>query len=153
MFYEIRRYQTQAGRREEWVRYMEDVVLPYQQSKGMTVTASFIDDEDPDGYVWIRRVDDETPRSGTYRAGARGRLPDRMGAVHVLPSAHVEPVGVQCRYEPVAELGPWLHAIGGLDDQRFNSGRARVGRNRRQVAPIRTAHVPDPHRPAIGRPS
>jgi NADPH:quinone reductase-like Zn-dependent oxidoreductase len=38
--YEIRRYQTRPGRREEWVRYMEDVVILYQQSKGMTVTAS-----------------------------------------------------------------------------------------------------------------
>jgi hypothetical protein len=45
------------------VRYMEEVVIPYEQSKGMTVTASFIDDEDPDGYVWIRRFNDEdTPR-------------------------------------------------------------------------------------------
>lgn len=24
MFYEIRRYQTRPGRRDEWVRYMED---------------------------------------------------------------------------------------------------------------------------------
>jgi hypothetical protein len=25
MFYEIRRYQTEPGRRDEWVRYMENV--------------------------------------------------------------------------------------------------------------------------------
>lgn len=68
MFYEIRRYQTRPGRREEWVRYMEDVVIPYEQSKGMTVTASFIDDEDPDGYVWMRRFDDETHRTTAYAA-------------------------------------------------------------------------------------
>lgn len=43
MFYEIRRYQAVPGRRAEWVRYMEDVVIPYQQSHGMTVTASFVD--------------------------------------------------------------------------------------------------------------
>ncbi|MGW3063610.1 hypothetical protein ACWDA8_08845, partial [Streptomyces sp. NPDC001130] len=46
MYYEIRRYQAQPGRREEWVRYMEDVVLPFQTSLGMDVTASFIDDEE-----------------------------------------------------------------------------------------------------------
>jgi NIPSNAP len=68
MFYEIRRYQTRPGRREEWVRYMEEVVIPYEQSKGMTVTASFIDDEDPDGYVWIRRFNDETHRAAAYAA-------------------------------------------------------------------------------------
>ena len=68
MFYEIRRYQTEPGRRDEWVRYMENVVIPYQQSKGMTITASFVDDEDPDGYVWIRRFDDETHRATLYAA-------------------------------------------------------------------------------------
>jgi len=68
MFYEIRHYQTEPGRRDEWVRYMEDVVIPYQQSKGMTVTASFVDDEDPDGYVWIRRFDDEANRAALYAA-------------------------------------------------------------------------------------
>jgi NIPSNAP len=68
MFYEIRRYQTRPGRREEWVRYMEDVVIPYEQSRGMVVTASFVDDEDPDGYVWIRRFDDETHRAAAYAA-------------------------------------------------------------------------------------
>ena len=68
MFYEIRRYQTEPGRRDEWLRYMENVVIPYQQSKGMTITASFVDDEDPDGYVWIRRFDDEAHRAALYAA-------------------------------------------------------------------------------------
>ena len=68
MLYEIRRYQTAPGRRDEWVRYMENVVIPYQRSKGMTVTASFVDDEDPDGYVWIRRFDDEADRVALYAA-------------------------------------------------------------------------------------
>jgi quinol monooxygenase YgiN len=68
MFYEIRRYQTKPGRREEWVHYMEDVVIPYQQSKGMTVTATFVDEEDPDGYVWMRRFDDEAQREAVYAA-------------------------------------------------------------------------------------
>lgn len=67
-FYEIRRYQARPGRRAQWVRYMEDVVIPFQQSTGMTVTASFVDQEDPDGYVWIRRFDDETQRAATYAA-------------------------------------------------------------------------------------
>lgn len=37
MLYEIRRYQTRPGRRDDWGRYMEGVVLPFQQAKGMTV--------------------------------------------------------------------------------------------------------------------
>ncbi|MFI9645591.1 NIPSNAP family protein [Streptomyces sp. NPDC052040] len=59
MFYEIRRYQTRPGRRDAWVRYMEEVNLPFQQSLGMVVTGSFVDEEDPDGYVWIRRFESE----------------------------------------------------------------------------------------------
>jgi hypothetical protein len=68
VFYEIRRYQSQPGRREEWVRYMEDVVIPFQASKGITVTASFVDEEDADGYVWIRRFEDEAQRVAQYAA-------------------------------------------------------------------------------------
>ena len=72
MFYEIRRYQAVPGRRDEWVRYMEDVVIPYQQSHGMTVTASFVDEEDPDGYIWIRRSTTR-PRREPLRGRLRGR--------------------------------------------------------------------------------
>ncbi|MFD2421822.1 NIPSNAP family protein [Amycolatopsis pigmentata] len=66
MFYEIRRYQVRPGRRDEWVRYMEDTVIPFQVEQGMSVTASFVDEEDPDGYVWIRRFEDEQERIALY---------------------------------------------------------------------------------------
>jgi hypothetical protein len=66
MFYEIRRYQIRPGRRDEWVRYMEDAVIPFQVERGMSVTASFVDEEDPDGYVWIRRFEDEQERETLY---------------------------------------------------------------------------------------
>ncbi len=56
------------GRRDDWVRYMEDVVIPFQQANGMTVIASFIDEEDEDGYVWIRRFADEDDRVARYAA-------------------------------------------------------------------------------------
>lgn len=68
MFYEIRRYQSQPGRRDEWIRYMEDVVIPFQASKGIDVLASFTDEQDDDGYVWIRRFDDEAQREAQYAA-------------------------------------------------------------------------------------
>ncbi|MET7685310.1 NIPSNAP family protein [Streptomyces sp. NPDC005423] len=68
MFYEIRRYQAQPGRREEWVRYMEDVVLPFQTSLGMQLTASFVVDDDEDGYVWIRRFEDDAHHTALYKA-------------------------------------------------------------------------------------
>src|SRR5262245_18188432 len=68
MFYEIRRYQTRPGRREEWVRSMEEVIIPFQTGQGMNVTASFIDDQDEDGYVWMRRFENESNRDALYAA-------------------------------------------------------------------------------------
>ncbi|MER8188429.1 NIPSNAP family protein [Kitasatospora sp. NPDC094015] len=68
MFYEIRRYQARPGRRAEWVHYMEDVVIPFQASQGMDVVASFVDEQDEDGYVWIRRFEDEARREELYAA-------------------------------------------------------------------------------------
>lgn len=67
-FYELRRYRTRPGRREEWVRYMEDVVIPFQSAAGMDVIASFVDEQDEDAYVWIRRFDDEEQRLDRYAA-------------------------------------------------------------------------------------
>lgn len=86
MFYEIRRYQIRPGRRDEWVRFMEDVVIPFQQSKGMAVTASFIDEEDDDAYVWIRRFEDEAQREALYAAvyDSDGWKNDVGPAVHEL---------------------------------------------------------------------
>lgn len=66
MFYELRRYQTRPGRRDEWVRYMEDVIIPFQVSKGMVITASFVDEDDEDGYLWMRRFEDEAQRERLY---------------------------------------------------------------------------------------
>lgn len=68
MFFEIRRYQTRPGRRDEWVRYMEEVVIPFQAAGGMQVVGSFVDEQDGDGYVWIRRFEDEARRVELYAA-------------------------------------------------------------------------------------
>lgn len=66
--YEIRRYQAHPGRRGELVKIMEDVVLPFVRSRGMSVTGSFTDEQDPDVYVWIRRFDSEADRVAQYTA-------------------------------------------------------------------------------------
>ncbi len=68
MYYEIRHYQARPGRRSEWVRYMEDVVIPFQASLGMDVIASFVDSEREDGYVWMRRFEDEAQSEVLYAA-------------------------------------------------------------------------------------
>ena len=68
MFFELRQYRTLPGKRESWVRLMEEVIIPFQVSKGMVVVGSFVGEEEDDLYVWIRRFDDEGQREQLYEA-------------------------------------------------------------------------------------
>ena len=68
MFYEFRQYTVKDGRRKEWVKYMEEVILPFQISKGMVVLGSFVDEENADLYYWIRRFKNEKDRERLYKA-------------------------------------------------------------------------------------
>ena len=66
MFFELRQYRTKPGQRENWVKFMEETVIPYQISKGMVVIGSFIGEEEEDLYVWIRRFVSEEQRVELY---------------------------------------------------------------------------------------
>ena len=68
MFYEFRQYTIKDGKRSEWVKYMEEVIIPFQVSKGMVILGSFIDEEDEDTYYWIRRFKNEKERERLYKA-------------------------------------------------------------------------------------
>ena len=68
MFFELRRYQIKDGKRDQWVRFMEDEIIPFQISKGMVVCGSFIDQENPEVYVWIRRFENEAEKERLYKA-------------------------------------------------------------------------------------
>src|SRR5262249_57318568 len=68
MLYELRQYRAQPGRRDDLARYMEEVIIPFQTSKGMVVVASFVGEAEDDLYVWIRRFEDEADRVRLYEA-------------------------------------------------------------------------------------
>ena len=34
MFFELRQYLIRPGKQDEWVRFMEDEIIPFQQSQG-----------------------------------------------------------------------------------------------------------------------
>ena len=68
MFFELRQYRTLPGKREAWVKYMEEVIIPFQISKGMVVAGSFVGEQEDDLYVWIRRFDSEEQRVALYEA-------------------------------------------------------------------------------------
>ena len=48
MFFELRQYRTKPGMRGDWVKYMEEVIIPFQVSKGMVVSGSFVGEEEDD---------------------------------------------------------------------------------------------------------
>jgi len=68
MLFELRQYRVYPGQRARWVKFMEEVIIPFQVSKGMVVVGSFVADEDPDAYVWIRRFENEDEREQLYEA-------------------------------------------------------------------------------------
>ena len=71
------------------------------------------------------------------RLRAERRLAGRVGAVHVLPGAHFQPVGVQFRDELRRELAPVVaRAVGALDEHASHARRVRLGDDRGDVPPL-----------------
>jgi hypothetical protein len=69
MFFELRQYPIKPGQRDKWVKLMEEVIIPYQISKGMVVIGSFVSESDEENlYVWIRRFENEEARKELYAA-------------------------------------------------------------------------------------
>jgi len=66
VLFELRRYQTQPGQRDRWVKMMEEEIIPFQVSKGMVILGSFVGEDDDDTYVWLRRFEDEEERRRLY---------------------------------------------------------------------------------------
>ncbi len=66
MFFELRRYQINEGKRDEFVRLMEEQIIPFQTQQGMSILGSFVAEEDDTTYVWIRRFDSEEERERLY---------------------------------------------------------------------------------------
>jgi quinol monooxygenase YgiN len=68
MLFELRRYETEPGTRDRLVEVMEADVIPFQTSKGVVILGSFVAEEDPNVYVWLRRFEDEEHRKALYAA-------------------------------------------------------------------------------------
>ena len=51
-FYELRQYKVLPGKMDEWVRIMEQEIIPFQVSKGMVICGSFRGETDDSIYVW-----------------------------------------------------------------------------------------------------
>jgi hypothetical protein len=66
MFFELRQYRTKEGQRENWVKLMEETIIPFQIAQGMVVIGSFVGEQEHDLYVWIRRFESEAQREELY---------------------------------------------------------------------------------------
>jgi hypothetical protein len=67
-FYELRQYKVRPGKIDEWVKIMEQEIIPFQVSKGMVICGSFRGEADPSVYVWLRRFESESEREALYKA-------------------------------------------------------------------------------------
>jgi hypothetical protein len=67
MFFELRQYRIKDGKRDRWVKIMEEKIIPFQVSKGMVFVGSFVSMDEPDLYIWIRRFESEEEAERLYR--------------------------------------------------------------------------------------
>jgi hypothetical protein len=67
-FYELRQYKVLPDKLDEWVRIMEEEIIPFQVSKGMVICGSYRGEKDESVYVWIRRFESEAHREAQYKA-------------------------------------------------------------------------------------
>ena len=66
MLFELRQYRIKNGLRDEWVKLMEEKIIPFQTLKGVVVVGSFVASEEEDLYVWLRRFENEAERKRLY---------------------------------------------------------------------------------------
>ena len=67
MIFELRQYRMLPGKRDEWIAYMDQVVIPSQTAAGAVILGSFAGLDEDELYVWIRRFDNEEERVRLYK--------------------------------------------------------------------------------------
>jgi hypothetical protein len=91
--FELRQYRTHPGQRENWVKYMEEVIIPFQTARGMTIVGSWVGEQEDDLYVWVRRFESEEDRQRLYRevyesdewkSNIGPRIPDMMNRERIV---------------------------------------------------------------------
>ncbi|WP_163834710.1 NIPSNAP family protein [Spartinivicinus ruber] len=66
MLYELRYYYIQPGMINDFIKIMETCIIPFQLSQGMLVIGSFIDTEDENCYIWLRRYKNKEEKQQLY---------------------------------------------------------------------------------------
>jgi hypothetical protein len=63
---ELRQYRALPGQRENWVRFMHEVIVPFQTSKGMKILGMWVGEQEDDLFVWLREFESEEERVRLY---------------------------------------------------------------------------------------
>ena len=67
-FYELRQYCVRPGKMAQWLKIMEEEIIPFQVANGMVITGSYKGETDEGVYVWMRRFESEAQREALYKA-------------------------------------------------------------------------------------
>ena len=67
-FFELRQYKVLPGKLADWIKIMEEEIIPFQVSQGMVICGSYRGETDESVYIWIRRFDSEEQRVAQYKA-------------------------------------------------------------------------------------
>jgi hypothetical protein len=70
MLFELRQYRMKPGQKDSWVKFFEEVIVPFQTARGMTILGSWTGegDDNEDLFVWIRRFENEEDLNRLYSA-------------------------------------------------------------------------------------
>jgi len=68
MLIELREYTVRPGKRDAWVKMMEEEIIPFQIQNGIVVLGSWAVEDDEGVYIWMRRFEDEADRVKKYEA-------------------------------------------------------------------------------------
>lgn len=67
-FYEVRQYEIRPGRMAEWLKMMDEEILPFQVARGMVIAGIFHGESDDSVFIWLRRFESEEDRVRLYKA-------------------------------------------------------------------------------------
>ena len=68
MFFELRQYKIRPGKQAEWVKLMEEEIIPFQTAQGMDIRGSWVGEEVESQYFWMRSFESEEERERLYKA-------------------------------------------------------------------------------------
>jgi hypothetical protein len=64
---EVRIYTIHQGKREEFVKLYDEVLLPAQRQFGLEVLGQFISLDDDQTFIWLRRFDSQQERQRKWK--------------------------------------------------------------------------------------